>query len=166
MIKLLFRRSSTPSCAKSFLHFTLRDRPINHVSQACRNISLSDYPAQILACRDSRCLYDKDVCKERLRMLCRNTAAVNLRERQSFRFFFLLSGCAFLTYYSRDSAISAQNALHEKRTLPGVSVYNVYCKRFTYFSTNYTPLMPPHSVLCPPHHGNLISVSLNKRLSR
>ncbi|KOC65742.1 CUGBP Elav-like family member 5 [Habropoda laboriosa] len=31
-------------------------------------------------------------------------------------------GCAFLTYYSRDSAISAQNALHEKRTLPGVSV--------------------------------------------
>ncbi|XP_053976574.1 CUGBP Elav-like family member 5 [Hylaeus anthracinus] len=30
-------------------------------------------------------------------------------------------GCAFLTYYSRDSAISAQNALHEKRTLPGVS---------------------------------------------
>ncbi|KYQ51559.1 hypothetical protein ALC60_09325 [Trachymyrmex zeteki] len=31
--------------------------------------------------------------------------------------------CAFLTYYSRDSAISAQNALHEKRTLPG------YCAR-------------------------------------
>ncbi|KAI4498422.1 hypothetical protein M0802_006601 [Mischocyttarus mexicanus] len=31
-------------------------------------------------------------------------------------------GCAFLTYYSRDSAISAQNALHEKRTLPGFSI--------------------------------------------
>ncbi|KAG5323514.1 CELF5 protein, partial [Acromyrmex heyeri] len=29
--------------------------------------------------------------------------------------------CAFLTYYSRDSAISAQNALHEKRTLPGTA---------------------------------------------
>ncbi|KYN10376.1 CUGBP Elav-like family member 5 [Trachymyrmex cornetzi] len=72
-------------------------------------------------------------------------------------------GCAFLTYYSRDSAISAQNALHEKRTLPGVSVYNVYCKQFTYFSTNYAPLMPLHSKSSPLHRENLISVSLNKR---
>ncbi|KYM96182.1 hypothetical protein ALC62_13234 [Cyphomyrmex costatus] len=32
--------------------------------------------------------------------------------------------CAFLTYYSRDSAISAQSALHEKRTLPGKIVWH------------------------------------------
>ncbi|KYN42399.1 CUGBP Elav-like family member 5, partial [Trachymyrmex septentrionalis] len=52
--------------------------------------------------------------------------------------------CAFLTYYSRDSAISAQNALHEKRTLPG-------------------PLMPLHSKSRPLRRENLISASLNKR---
>lgn len=87
----------------------------------------------------------------------------NLRARDKVSVFLRFPGCAFLTYYSRDSAISAQNALHEKRTLPGVSVYNVYCKQFTYFSTNYAPVMPPHSVSRPLHRGNLISVSLNKR---
>ncbi|XP_061380461.1 CUGBP Elav-like family member 4 [Danaus plexippus] len=30
-------------------------------------------------------------------------------------------GCAFLTYFNPESASSAQTALHEKRTLPGVS---------------------------------------------
>lgn len=104
-------------------------------------------PADVLQRRDTR----------------RYAAGLIFRARDKVSVFLRFSGCAFLTYYSRDSAISAQNALHEKRTLPGVSVYNVYCKQFTYFSTNYAPVMPPHSVSRPLHRGNLISVSLNKR---
>lgn len=36
----------------------------------------------------------------------------------------LIAGCAFLTYFSPESALNAQNALHEKHTLPGVSHFS------------------------------------------
>ena len=45
---------------------------------------------------------------------------------QCLMFFFLFLGCAFLTFCSREAALSAQKDLHEKKILPGVS-----CSKFS-----------------------------------
>lgn len=56
----------------------------------------------------------------------------------------MFSGCAFLTYFSRDSAALAQHALHEKRTLPGVSHTILFNYSFLhyYYSHNNLKSIP------------------------
>lgn len=54
-----------------------------------------------------------------------------------------LSGCAFLTYCARESAIKAQNALHEQKTLPGVSLS-------LYLSLPSSALLSSRSFFIPP----------------
>lgn len=40
--------------------------------------------------------------------------------------YFFSTGCCFVTFYCRKSAVEAQNALHNIKTLPGVCMFK-YC---------------------------------------
>ena len=48
-------------------------------------------------------------------------------------FYFFLVGCCFVTFYTRKAALEAQNALHNIKTMPGVSIYSYI---YTLFKKN------------------------------
>ena len=76
---------------------------------------------------------------------------------------FLPIGCAFVTYHNRHSAIEAQKALHEKKTLPGVSKKEKNVLPITATSFINTPsLSATFPRLCYfPYTSNLLHVAFS-----
>ena len=56
----------------------------------------------------------------------------------AFIFVFLITGCCFVTFYTRKAALEAQNALHNIKTLPGVRLQSL-CIYLFIKSTKITP---------------------------
>lgn len=45
---------------------------------------------------------------------------------------FSFSGCCFVTFFTRKAALKAQDALHNIKTLAGVSSFYLYCYLLDY----------------------------------
>ena len=77
-----------------------------------------------------------------------------------YMYVFLSSGCCFVTFYTRKAALDAQNALHNIKTMPGVSCFIILYFMCT-AAIEYTHIKG--SQLCRSSNGELILFSFDNR---